>query len=307
MQIRCLSIPNWRDKAARRERLQRLAALASKALIDEAELTPKPGLVDRRGSGAHHDLSLGLMRRSANVLKPYFATMALVTETHSVDTGLRGELASIGRAAERAMFEETLGTNTHKGAIWTLGLLVAAAARPDCRSARQIACMAGTIARLPLRARPALITHGDLARTRYGAAGARGEACNGFPHVMEHALPTLRSRRVTGSTEQAARLDALLVMMARLDDTCVLYRGGPEALFVVKSGAQAVIAAGGYGSNRGRERLCALDRELIARHISPGGSADLLAATTFLDSLERDLSPGSAGRESEDTHGTVHL
>jgi triphosphoribosyl-dephospho-CoA synthase len=92
-------------------------------------------------------------------------------------------------------------------------------------------------------------------------------------------------------------LDALLAMMARLDDTCVLYRGGAEALSVVKSGAKAVLAAGGYGHASGRRRLHHLDRELIARHISPGGSADLLAATILLDALERD--------QSEDTHGAV--
>jgi triphosphoribosyl-dephospho-CoA synthase len=78
--------------------------------------------------------------------------------------------------------------------------------------------------------------------------------------------------------------------MSDLDDTCVLYRGGVEALDIVQSGAQAVLMAGGYGSRNGRQQMRELDRELIRRHISPGGSADLLAATVFLDAVEREQS-----------------
>src|ERR1700683_5719309 len=98
----------------------RLAPLARQALIAEAQLTPKPGLVDRRGSGAHNDLSLKLMTQSATVLEPYFAAMASCSQVRDLDTDLRMELAEIGGAAERAMFKATQGSNTHKGAIWIL-------------------------------------------------------------------------------------------------------------------------------------------------------------------------------------------
>jgi triphosphoribosyl-dephospho-CoA synthase len=297
-----------RDSAPHWQRSQRLARLATQALIAEAELTPKPGLVDQRGAGAHHDLSLELMRRSANVLKPYFATMAFVSGSRNVDTGLRQDLAAIGRAAERAMFRATSGTNTHKGAIWTLGLLVAATARAERQNAAEIAALGGTIARVPLRGLPASITHGDVARMRYGAAGARGEAWKGFPHIVQYGLPMLRKGHVEGRSEVINRLDALIAMMARLDDTCVLYRGGIEALSVVKSGAKAVLAAGGYGQASGRRRLHQLDRELIARHISPGGSADLLAATIFLAALERPQSAAGAPlSQHEESHGTIEV
>jgi triphosphoribosyl-dephospho-CoA synthase len=297
MQAARLSVPVLHPIAPQRYHSERLAALATQALIAEAELTPKPGLVDQRGAGAHHDLSLALMRRSANALEPYFATMASVSAGRAIDAGLREDLAAIGRSAERAMYDATLGSNTHKGAIWTLGLLVAAAARSDHQYATQIASLAGSISRLPLRALPASITHGEVARMRYGAAGARGEAWNDFPHVILYGLPKLNERRMAGCSEQVGQLDALLAMMARLDDTCVLYRGGEEALSVVKSGAEAVLAAGGYTNASGRQRLRQMDRELIARHISPGGSADLLAATIFLDALEQD--------QSEEIHGTI--
>ena len=281
---------NRHDSTRARERSRLLAALASQALIAEAELTPKPGLVDRRGSGAHHDLSLDLMRLSATVLEPYFVAMSSTSVGRDVDSSLRQELAAIGREAEGVMFKATHGSNTHKGAIWNLGLLIAAAARREGQTVREIAAGARAIAKLPDRPQPELITHGDMARNRYGAAGARGEASNGFPHVVEFGLPTLREQRAAKYPEEICRLDALLSVMSQLDDTCVLYRGGSEASSFVKAGAQAVLMAGGYGSATGQKLMRELDRELIAQHISPGGSADLLAATIFLDAVELEQS-----------------
>jgi triphosphoribosyl-dephospho-CoA synthase len=269
------------------QRSMRLSFLAREALIAEAELTPKPALVDRRGSGAHHDLSLALMRQSAAAIEPYFAAMASCSQGHDdLDCNLRSQLAAIGRSAEHAMYQATQGSNAHKGAIWILGLLVSAAVRVPAENVCEIVATAGAIARLPDRAQPRLLTHGDMVRHRYGAGGARVEASTNFPHVMKYGLPMLRDRRARKYPEEICRLDALLSLMAELDDTCVLYRGGVEALNVVKAGAQAALDAGGYANANGRQRLRALDRELIARHVSPGGSADLLAATIFLDALD---------------------
>jgi triphosphoribosyl-dephospho-CoA synthase len=281
-----------------------LASLAREALIAEAELTPKPGLVDRRGSGAHHDLSLARMRQSAAAIEPYFAAMASCSQQHDIDCNLRSQLAAIGRDAERAMYQATQGSNAHKGAIWSLGLLVSAAMRVPGGNARKIVALAGAIARLPDRAQPKLLTHGDIVRNRYGAGGARLEASTNFPHVMRCGLPVLRDRRARKYPEEICRLDALLSLMAELDDTCVLYRGGAEALSVVKAGAQAALDAGGYSNANGRQRLRALDRELIARHVSPGGSADLLAATILLDALEHQRSEVLQDRShGEDRNG----
>ena len=275
----CLVGDMWRPN--------RIAALASQALAAEAELTPKPGLVDRRGPGAHCDLSLELMLESAAALEPYFAAMGLASEGRNLNRSLRRELAIIGRCAERAMYRVTQGSNTHKGAIWVLGLLVAAAARERGQNAQEIAAAAGAIARLPDRMQPALLTHGDIVRARYGAFGARGEAINDFPHVIEVGLPALQGKRAAGCSEQVCRLHALLSIMSRLNDTCVLYRGGVEALHAVKSGARAVLMAGGPGSTQGRKEIRKLESDLITRNVSPGGSADLLAATIFLDAIER--------------------
>jgi triphosphoribosyl-dephospho-CoA synthase len=264
-----------------------LANLAREALIAEAELTPKPGLVDRRGSGAHDDLSLVLMKRSAAVLEPFFVAMGAAAEGRVANIQLREELAAIGREAERAMLSTTGGANSHKGAIWLLGLLVAAAAQEQDRNAQQIAEAAGAIARLPDRVSLKLVTHGELVKRRYGMDGARGEAQRAFPHVVRLGLPTLCKGREEGRAEDICRLDVLFRIMSELDDTCVLYRGGLEALRATKQGARAVLSAGGNGSALGRFEARKLDRELSARRISPGGSADLLAATILLDAVDQ--------------------
>lgn len=263
-----------------------LAKLAYQALVAEAELTPKPGLVDRRGSGSHSDLSLDIMRRSASAIAPYFADMAAASQSTPVAV-LRTEVAAIGRAAELAMLEATHGSNSHKGAIWVLGLLVTAAGQRNDSNPEAIARDAGFLARLPDRAQPQLVSHGDIVKARYGVNGARGEAYSGFPHVVQVGLPALRAARSRGCTETNSRLSALLSIMVELEDTCVLYRGGDEGLTAVREGATEVLIAGGPGSVAGDEALRRLDRALFTRRVSPGGSADLLAATLFLDALER--------------------
>ena len=264
-----------------------LAELARQALVAEVELTPKPGLVDRRGAGAHSDLSLDVMRQSAAAIAPYFEAMGDSAQSMPFDRGLRTEVAAIGRAAESAMLQATNGSNAHKGAIWILGLLVTAASRGIDLNPAAIAQDAAFLARLPDRAQPQLLSHGEMVRARYGATGARGEAFAGFPHVLHVGLPTLRAERNRARTETNSRLWALLNIMARLEDTCVLYRGGAEGLAIVQKGASDALLAGGPGSVAGELAMLRLDQELLIRNISPGGAADLLAATLFLDALEQ--------------------
>src|ERR1700688_20722 len=192
-----------------------LAGLARQALIAEAELTPKPGLVDRRGTGAHTDLSLSIMERSAFTIEPYFREMAFISEGAHPSQALREELAVIGRDAERAMLKATNGSNSHKGAIWILGLLISAAAlhTENEVEASEIAATAKEIASFEDRAAPRLVSHGDVVAKKYGVLGARGEALRGFPHVVDIGLPMLRSKRASGATENVARLDTLLSIM----------------------------------------------------------------------------------------------
>ncbi|RLU07568.1 triphosphoribosyl-dephospho-CoA synthase MdcB [Pseudomonas prosekii] len=264
----------------------RLADLAVDALIDEADLSPKPALVDRRGNGAHTDLHLGLMHASALSLWPAFKEMAeAAIQFGAVGLPLREALGRIGREGEQAMLATTNGVNTHRGAIWALGLLVAAAALENT-TASAVSLCAARLALLDDRYAPRPLSHGAQVAQRYGARGAREEAQLGFPAVLQRALPQLKRSRALGHGEQNARLDALLAIMTRLADTCVLYRAGETGLQTMQLGAQAVLDAGGSASLGGRRRLHELDQQLIALNASPGGAADLLAACLFIDRIE---------------------
>lgn len=266
---------------------ERLADLAVQALVDEAELSPKPGLVDRRGNGAHDDLHLGLMHASAHALWPAFKAMAeAAQEIGEVGQPLRETLGQLGRDGEAEMLRVTAGVNTHRGAIWALGLLSAAAMLESGAAAGGIAASAAALARLDDPAAPHNPdSHGARVCRRYGVLGAREQAQHGFPAVIEHGLPQLLASRRAGAGEQNARLDALLAIMSSLTDTCVLHRAGLEGLTRMQAGARAVLEAGGAASLAGRRQLRLLDRDMLALNASPGGAADLLAATLFLDRL----------------------
>lgn len=263
-----------------------LAALACQSLLDEARLSPKPGLVDSRGSGAHRDLTLALLCRSAHALQPAFFAMARAAWQQAPSPALRQQLGSLGRAGEQAMLQASGGVNTHRGAIWAIGLLVAGAAMDASKPQAVAVCQrAAALAKLPDHQRPAPPRNGELACQRYGVGGARGEAQQGFPHITRLALPALHASRARGDGEVNARLNALLAIMRRLDDTCLLSRGGMPGLTLVQSGAQAVLSAGGVATLPGRRRLYQLEKDMLAQRLSPGGAADLLAATLLLDRL----------------------
>lgn len=267
---------------------QHLANLAVDALIDEADLSPKPALVDRRGQGAHHDLHLGLMHASALSLWPAFKEMAEAPATFgAVGQPLREAVGRIGREGEAAMLRTTEGVNTHRGAVWALGLLVTAAAlEPRDHSPAGLGQRAGQLALIEDRQVVAQPSHGQQVARRYGAQGAKQQAQLGFPAVMQLGLPQLQRSRANGVGEQNARLDALLAIMTQLSDTCVLYRAGTAGLAAMQQGAQRVLDAGGSASLAGRRCLHALDQQLLQLNASPGGAADLLAACLFIDSLQ---------------------
>ena len=210
--IDVLPAETWRDAglATRRQTAapdcgaSELAAQAVGALLHEARLTPKPALVDRRGSGAHHDLSLALLERSAHTLEPFFGAMAQAGAAIPVGVGLRETLGSLGRQAEKAMLKATCGIDTHRGAIWALGLLVGATASGPC-SAEDLCRRAGAIARLSDRFAGEAKTNGSAVCSTYGTQGARGEARASFPHIRKVGLPALRRNRSLKSSQCVTR------------------------------------------------------------------------------------------------------
>ncbi|WP_249745251.1 triphosphoribosyl-dephospho-CoA synthase [Mesobacillus boroniphilus] len=265
-----------------------LANLAVKSLIEEAELTPKPGLVDKDNSGSHSDMTFKTMIQSAEALEPTFRGIAEASFKHDLSQELREEIAAIGRRGEFEMLEATGGINTHKGAIWALGLLVSSIAmNPDGSSLNKIAFTAGELARFSDRNLTEQMTNGKRAKDRYGVNGAKGEAQQGFPHLIKVALPELFTSRNRGIEENHCRINALVALMASVDDTCILHRGGAEALSCTKSLAAEILASGGVSTKQGWKLLGRLDQSMRKYNASPGGSADLLAAALFLDFFQQ--------------------
>jgi triphosphoribosyl-dephospho-CoA synthase len=285
--------------AIRRERIELacfLADAAVKALIVEARLTPKPGLVDIRGPGAHGDMNLELLIRSAHSLRPTFAAIASAAFHGRETCALRQTLSGLGREGERVMLQTTGGVNTHRGSIWTLGLLCAGAAMitEGKQSAATVCAKAAQVARLPDSFTLSGQSHGQWAFREYRARGARGEAEDGFPHLLHVGLPMLKRSISEGLGAEHARLNALVAIMADLDDTCLLHRGGMPALTAAKRGAQKIIDCGGTSTKNGSKALLELHQTLLRLNASPGGSADLLAAVVFLDSVENAVKPQEA-------------
>ncbi len=245
---------------------EHLAASAVDALIWEVDLTPKPGLVDREGPGAHRDMDLELFHRSARCLRPYFqqaVTLGLARRDCMAD------LQQAGRRAEEAMLASTGGVNTHKGAIYAFGLILAALGGVLAEGGsvyRRAAALAA--AGLPPD------TPDAAARIRYGAGGARGEALAGFPNA----------RRAREVLEHSGPFAALLTLLSQVEDANLLRRGGIEGLEFVQSRAASILAG---APEMYIHRLWELDGLCTARNLSPGGSADLLALAKLLDSTRR--------------------
>lgn len=256
----------------------RLARAATAALLAELATTPKPGLVDLEHCGAHRDLCVGRFENSALALEEIFDDLARTASGAIPTRALREEIGAIGRRGERTMLRATGGSNTHRGALWTLGLLVSAAAglEPAAR-AEAVAARAGSLAALPDRFGARAASHGAIVAKRFGAPGARGEASAGFPSVVRIALPLLRA----GTPPP----DVFLHLLAQIDDTCVLHRAGRAGSSLARGGARAALVAGGVATRSGLARVRALDAALVARNASPGGCADLLAAAFFLDAI----------------------
>ncbi|MCC8113467.1 MAG: triphosphoribosyl-dephospho-CoA synthase [Bacteroidales bacterium] len=238
-----------------------MAHAAAWALVQELELTPKPGLVDQADNGSHRDMDLPLMRRSIDALRPYFAQIAQAGADAPA-------LRAIGIAAEQAMMEATGGVNAHRGALFSMGLTLGAAAQCDNLTADQLQARISQIA--AQLAQPDG-THGAAARKRHGIPGALQNAQQGYSQLFDSWLPYYCE------THDPHRL--LLKIMSELEDTNVVHRGGIEGAQWLKEQAAAVLA------DYSLDALKRLNQDCIARNLSPGGAADMLSLTLFIASL----------------------
>ena len=263
-----------------------LGRAAIVSLYDELALEPKPGLVSFADTGSHDDMDAGTFLRSLFALRHFFVRVA-VQGAASDDFA---PLEALGIAAETRMLRATGGVNTHRGAIFTLGLLCAAAGAAG--HACSAATLRGTLmARwgraLADRATRASDSHGARAARRHGLRSAAEEAAQGLPTLFEHVLPALRAARRAGADERGARLHALFTAMAVVDDTNLVHRGGLQGLRDAKSLARRFLADGGGIGAGAVARAARVHAVFVERRLSPGGAADLLAAACWVDRVER--------------------
>jgi triphosphoribosyl-dephospho-CoA synthase len=263
----------------------RIARLAVRSLYAELALYPKPGLVSLVDNGSHDDMNAETFLRSLFSLRRYFREICAA--------GMRDApfyvLKRLGIEAEKRMLRATSGINTHRGAIFCVGLLCAAIGR--CAARGILLSPAAIRAVLLERWGQALFahtadgnagSHGTRVVLRYAASGAREEAAHGFPSVFEVGLPALCRTLAAGRNMRLARVDALFSLMARISDTNVYHRGGIEGAATVRRHARAFVARGGTAAIGWQATALASHHAFVAARLSPGGAADLLAAVCLV-------------------------
>jgi triphosphoribosyl-dephospho-CoA synthase len=257
---------------------------ATLALHDELALAPKPGLVSFVDNGSHDDMDAHTFMRSLFALRHYFAQIAALGAAQVPFA----ELEACGQAAEARMLAATGGINTHRGAIFTLGLLCVAAGAS--RSTHPPALRATLLQHwgeaLRARSQRVSLLPGGIAARRHGLRSASQEAALGFPVLFDVALPTLTQALRRGLGVQAARVDTLFAVMAVLDDSNLAHRGGLEGLRHARQAARRFLAQGGAARPCGLDAARAIHRDFVARRLSPGGAADTLAAACCLVRLK---------------------
>lgn len=275
--------------AAREWMCEYISSRAYLALTQEVSTTPKPGLVDRKNAGAHRDMTPRHFFASAAALRPFFSKFAeagFMTRDNAPGETF-AKIRPIGTEAEQAMRKATGGVNTHKGAIFSLGILCAAAGRlgpegwkTDALLAECAAMAKGVVEKdfAGITAQNAK-TAGELLYALHGITGVRGQAEKGFPAVKEAGLPILEKGLKEGLSLNDAGCAALLHLLAAAEDTNLIKRGGLENARAVQAQIKALLTETPFPS---KETIWELDREFIENDLSPGGSADLLAITYFL-------------------------
>lgn len=272
--------------------------LASMALQAELDTTPKPGLVDRNDNGAHCDMDHALMQRSIKALHPYFVRLAKLGFTDKQPC--HDEIVNIGIEAEREMFKATGGVNTHKGALFSIGLAaVALAGEAFSRitqaercgtmayndvNSKQIQSLSNSIASLARLFPDTNGTHGSKAKANNILKGALDNAREGYTQLFKAWLPFYIDCIAEG--DNYALHKTLLRIMCDLDDTNIVYRTSMETMKEVKTEAKQMLDTSRNIVNF-EAALQAMNTDYIHRNISPGGSADMLSLVVFLSCVVR--------------------
>ena len=279
--------------AARQWMTEQIAAHAFVALNQEFLTTPKPGLVDKNNQGAHKDMGLGHFFASANALRPFlcrFAETGFLTRDLSPEETF-AKIRDIGVEAEQDMLRATGGVNTHKGAIFSIGLLCAAAGRlspedwqPETLLSQCAAMTKGLVAKdfADVTAENAK-TAGERIYAQHGISGVRGQAEKGFPAVAEVGLPILRQGLSNGLSFNDAGCVTLLHLIAAAEDTNLIHRSDYETQQKIRKEVAKLLQKDPFPA---LSVIAEMDKDFISKNLSPGGSADLLALTYLLYFLE---------------------
>jgi triphosphoribosyl-dephospho-CoA synthase len=291
-----LGVESWKEHRPQHDAStcsERVGRLAVRSLYLEAALHPKPGLVSPVDNGSHVDMTMATFYRSLFALRRYFPAIA---RAGAADPEL-ALLQALGRVAERDMLRATAGVNTHRGAIFHLGLLCAAAGRLHrSGSAPSAGLLCATVAKCwgeairqgatSAQLDPRQTSHGLQVLRRYAAGGARAEAASGFPSVVEASLPAYREALSATGDARRAGVQALFVLIERTEDSNLLWRGGVVGARFARRCATHFLRNGGVLAGDWLLEATRIHRRFMAHHLSPGGCADLLAVTFFLHSCD---------------------
>lgn len=283
--------------------IQKIGSYAVESMLYEVTATPKPGLVDRSNNGAHHDMDYFTFMSSAAALHDIFDEMICLGMEYSSRpvSGLLTPLREAGKRGEEHMFLFTEGVNTHKGMIFSIGILCGCTGylmgqnADQSLSAEKICLTAGQMcqgicekdfAGITWRNK---LTKGEQIYKNHGYKGARGTAESGYELVRRVSLPVYTSLRDSNISVNDALVHTLLYLIRNTEDTNIVSRHNIETALYAREYAGKVLAEGGMLSEKGRHMTYQMDRDFIDLYISPGGCADLLAVTHFLYRINKDM------------------
>lgn len=259
-----------------------ISQLSIRALERELYTTPKPGLVDKNNNGSHRDMNISLMQKSIDTLHPFFTKLSLIGYNKELPDSK--DIIEIGVAAEKEMLKATNNVNTHKGALFSIGLAIVSASHLhyngthfhfNGKSIEKGEELSQTIAKIAHSMPKGVSTHGESVRNRYNVKGAIDEAQRGYKELFECWLPYY----LKNIDDKYVNQKTLSLIMSKLEDSNVYYRGGTEGAELVKKRGKELL------EDYSDERAESIDREFIAKNLSPGGCADMLSATIFIGSL----------------------
>lgn len=286
-----------------------IASLGVQAMLYEVSCFPSPGLVSCTSQGAHQDMDYFTFLDSATVLFHPLTRCVEAGFSPRAPQEIFEEIRGIGRAGEQLMLQKTSGVNTHKGMLFLLGVCCAAAGKV-LYSGAEFSAFPGIIKAMTqglvqrelgslhwnsLSEEKAL-THGERLYLEYNLEGIRGEIERGIPLVFEYALDFYRAHESLSKNQRLVH--TLIAIMQYSEDSNILHRHTLETLSEVQKRAKEIISLGGVETQQGLQAIEAMDEDFVRRKISPGGSADLLGITVFLDLLESYIDNAYANSSS---------